>query len=98
MTGYIANASLTEEYVGSLLFIITPHYGTRDSGEASQVDGFCAVAGVQLLEDILDMFVDGRLGNGEFLGDFAVLAPFAHEVQDFVFATSQWTPLSSGIQ
>ena len=70
----------------------------RDSGEASQVDGFCAIAGVQLLEDILDMFVDGRLGNGEFLGDFAVLAPFAHEVQDFVFAASQRTPLSGGIQ
>ena len=56
-----------------------------------QVNCLRAVAGVQFLEDVLDMFVDCWFCNSEFLGYLAVFASHAHQAQDLCFTFGERT-------
>jgi hypothetical protein len=50
---------------------------------------FEAVGDAELVEDVVEMILDGLLGDEEFFADFLVAESLRHELHDFLFAVAE---------
>jgi hypothetical protein len=70
--------------------------GDRDTTAAKLGCGFGATSDVQLLQDVVDVILDGRDLNHETPGDFLVAQPIVDELEDLRFACRQPNRLRLG--